>query len=149
MSFMDNITKMAGQFLNNASPQEAADAASDHVASTDPNELAGHLTQSLGNMDQGSIASLGTQLLHSFTNSPDPNEDANTAAQGAGVAQADVAAGDTGAVASLIAYAKNNPQVLQSAASAFMQRNPQAIMALAPGLLQGIMGRMGGGAKTE
>ena len=145
MSFMDGMEKMAGQFLGGASPQQAADAASEHVASTDPNELAGHLQQSLGSMDSSSLAGLGQQLLESFTNHPASTEDAGTATANAGVSQAAVASGEPGAVGALIQYAKNNPQVLQSAASAFMQKNPSAIAQLAPGLLQGIMGRLGGG----
>jgi hypothetical protein len=56
-----------------------------------------------------------------------------------------VASGSPQGVAALIDYAKSNPQVLQQAASAFMQRNPAALQQLAPGLLQGIMGHLGGG----
>ena len=142
---MDGLGKLAGQFLGGANPQQAADAASEHVASTDPNELAGHLTQSLGTMDQGSLQGLGQQLLESFTNHPASTEDANAATAAAGVSPAAVASGDQGAIGALLNYAKSNPQVLQSAASAFMQKNPGAIAQLAPGLLQGIMGRLGGG----
>ena len=145
MSFMDGLEKMAGQFLGGASPQQAADAASEHVASSDPNELAGHLEQSIANMDSSALSGLGQQLLESFTNHPASTEDGGTAAANAGVSQADVAAGEPGAIGMLLAYAKSNPQVLQSAASAFMQKNPGAIASLAPGLLQGIMGRLGGG----
>ncbi len=143
MSFMDEIGKLAGSFLGGASPQQAANAASEHVNSTDPSELAGHLTQSLGNLDQGSIASLGTQLLSAFENHPASTEDGATAAENAGVSSDAVAAGEPGAVGALLNYAKNNPQVLQSAAAAFMQHNPSAIQSLAPQLLQGIMGRLG------
>jgi hypothetical protein len=46
----------------------------------------------------------------------------------------------------MLQFAKNHPEVLQNAASAFMQKNPGAISQLAPGLLQGIMGKLGGGA---
>jgi hypothetical protein len=58
-----------------------------------------------------------------------------------------VAAGDSGAVGALIAYAKQNPQVLQQAANDFMQGNPGAVAQLAPGLLQGIAARLEGGAR--
>jgi hypothetical protein len=145
MSFMDGLGKLAGQFLGGATPQQTADAASEHVASSDPNELVGHLTQSLGTMDQGSLASMGTQLLESFTNHPASTEDAATATANAGVSQSEVASGNPGAIGALIEYAKANPQVLQSAASAFMQKNPGAIASLAPGLVAGIMARLGGG----
>ncbi|GAC1500242.1 MAG: hypothetical protein NVS2B8_19330 [Vulcanimicrobiaceae bacterium] len=144
MSFMDEIGKMAGGALGGASPEAAASAASEHVESMDPSQLGDHLTQSLGSMDQSSLAGLGQQLLSSFTNHPGYDGDANTATQDAGVSQAAVAAGDPGAVGTLINMAKNNPAVLQQAASMFLGKNPSAIGSLAPGLLQGIMGRLGG-----
>ena len=88
--------------------------------------------------------SLGQQLLQSFTNHASYAGDANTATQEAGVSQAAVAAGDPGAIGMLINMAKNNPSVLQSAASSFLGKNPSALTQLAPGLLQGILGRLGG-----
>ncbi len=142
MSFMDEVGKMAGG-LGGASPEAAASAASDHVQSMDASQLGDHLTASLGNMDHGSLMGLGQQLLTSFTNHPAYNGDANTAADDAGVSQAAVAAGDPGAIGMLINMAKNNPAVLQNAASTFLGNNPGAISSLAPGLLQGIMGRLG------
>lgn len=144
MSFMDNIGKLAGGFLGGADPQAAASAASDHVAEMDTNQLGDHLTQSLGNMDRSSLMGLGQQLLQTFTNHAGYDGDANSATQDAGVSQASVAAGDPGAIGTLIAMAKNNPGVLQSAASSFLGNNPSALGSLAPGLLQGILGRLGG-----
>ena len=145
MSFMDGLEKMAGGLLGGATQQQTADAAADHVAQTDPGQLAGQLTDSVGTMDQSSLSSLGQQLLHAYTNHQSFAGDANTATQEAGVSQAAVAAGDPGAVGTMIAFAKMHPEVLQSAATAFMQRNPAALTQLAPSLLQGIMGRLGGG----
>jgi hypothetical protein len=146
MSFMDGLEKMAGGLMGGATQEQTADAASAHVAQADPNQLADHLSASVGTMDQGSLASLGQQLLHAYTNHDNAVGDANAATQEAGVSQAAVASGDPGAVGTLIQYAKMHPEVLQSAASAFMQHNPGAISQLAPGLLQGIMGRLGGSA---
>ena len=144
MSFMDEIGKMASGLLGGASPEAAAGAASDHVANMDSGALGDHLTQSLGNMDQGMLAGLGQQLLASFTNHPAYAGDASSATQDAGVSQSDVAAGDPGAIGALINLAKNNPGVLQNAASRFLGNNPNAISSLAPGLLQGIMGKLTG-----
>ncbi len=144
MSFMDEIGKMAGGLLGSATPQAAASAASEHVANMDSGALGDHLTQSLGNMDQGSLVALGQQLLSSFTNHPAYSGDASSATQDAGVAQSDVASGNPDAIGALIAYAKNNPAVLQNAASHFLGNNPNAISSLAPGLLQGIMGKLTG-----
>ena len=144
MSFMDEIGKMAGGLLGGADPQQAADAASDHVATMDSGQLGDHLTQSLGNMDNSSLMGLGQQLLSTFTNHAGYSGDANTATQDAGVSQADVAAGDPGAIGALIDLAKNNSGVLQNAASQFLGNNPSALSSLPPGLLQGILGRLGG-----
>lgn len=142
MGFMDNLAQAAAGLFGGASPQQTADAASAHVENTDPNELADHLTQSVGTMDQSNVASLGKQLLESFTNHGSFAGDGNAAAQQAGVTQDAVASGQPGAVGALLQFAKSNPAVLQTAASAFMQRNPGAIGQLAPQLLQGIMGRL-------
>jgi hypothetical protein len=137
---------MAGQVLGNASPEQTADAAASHVEGADPSETADHLIQSLPNMNSGALMALGQQLLSTYTQHSSYAGDANTATQEAGVTQDAVAAGDQGAVGTLIAFAKNHPEVLQTAATAFMQKNPSALTSLAPGLLQGIMGKLGGGA---
>ncbi len=145
MSFMDNIGKMASEYLGGGggNQQAAADAASDQVAESDPNELGDHLAQSTNTMDQSSLMGLGQQLLHHFTNNGGYDGSGADAAEAAGTSEQAVASGDSGAVGSLVGYAKQHPDVLQGAASAFMQRNPGAISQLAPGLLQGIMGRLG------
>ncbi|GAC1543022.1 MAG: hypothetical protein NVS3B16_08750 [Vulcanimicrobiaceae bacterium] len=144
MSFMDEIGKLAGGMLGGADPQEAATAASEHVQGMDAGQLGDHLTQSLGTMDRSSLSGLGQQLLQTFTNHAGYAGDANTATQEAGVSQAAVASGDPGAIGMLINMAKNNPGVLQSAAGSFLGNNPGAVGQLAPGLLQGILGRLGG-----
>jgi len=110
----------------------------------DGGELGDHLTQSLGNMDKSTLMGLGQQLLSTYTNHPSYTGDANSATQEAGVSQAAVASGDPGAIGMLINLAKNNPGILQSAAGSFLGKNPGAVGSLAPGLLQGIMGRLGG-----
>jgi hypothetical protein len=148
MSFFDGLAKMAGDVLNNATPQQAADAASDHVQNADPSETADHLTQSLGGFDPQTLSNLGQQLLSSYTNHASYAGDANAATQEAGVSQDAVAAGEPGAVGTMLQFAKNHPEILQNAASTFLQKNPGAIGSLAPGLLQGIMGRLGGGTTS-
>jgi len=140
MSFLEGIEKKAGDLLGD--PQQSADAASDHVQSMDPGELAGHLQQSLGSMDQSTLSSLGQQLLQTFNSHPSSPADGDTATQNAGTDSASVAAGSPDAVAAMIDYAKNNSSVLQGAASSFLQGNPDAIKQLAPGLLGGILDRL-------
>ncbi|MBC5822647.1 MAG: hypothetical protein GIX01_11800 [Candidatus Eremiobacteraeota bacterium] len=147
MSFMDELGK-AAQSLGNADPQQTAAAASDTVNQADPDDLADHMTQSVGNLDGGSLSKLGGELLQAFNKSGDSAPDADGAAQAAGVSQDAVAGGEPGAVDALLQYAKAHPDVLKSAAGAFLQKNPGAVGSLAPGLLQGIMGRLGGGTSS-
>jgi hypothetical protein len=142
MSFFDSLKSMAGGLLGNATPQDAAQAVSEHVGSMDPSELAGHLSQSIPNLDTSSLQGLGQQMLSTFTNHPAYQGDAAQAAAAAGTTTEAVASGSPSAISSLIDYAKNNPQVLQAATSAFMERNPAALQQLAPGLVQGIMQRV-------
>lgn len=143
MSFFDNLTRMASSLLGNVSPEQATQAASDHVADTDPNELAGHLQSSLGTMDASQVGALGQRLLETFTAHPSYQGDGAQAAAEAGTSEAEVASGSPNAVASLIDYARQHPEVLQAASTAFVQRNPEALQQLAPELLSGIMGRLG------
>jgi hypothetical protein len=139
---MDNITKMASGFLGGADPAQAAGAASDHVAGMDSGELADHLQQSVGSLGPSSLQALGQHLLSSFTNST--GGDADAAAQAAGTTSDAIASGSPSAISALIDQVKNNPGALQSAASNFLGSNPGAIASLAPGLLSGIMAKLGG-----
>ncbi len=143
MSLFDNLSKMAGELLGNVSPQEATQAASDHLSEMDPNQLAGHLQSSLGSMDTSQVAALGQRLLETFTAHPSYQGDGAQAAAEAGTSEAEVASGSPNAVASLVDYARNHPEVLQAATSAFVQRNPEALQQLAPELLSGILSRLG------
>lgn len=136
MSFFDNLTKLAGSVLGNKSSEEVAGALSDHVSGMDPSELAGHLQQSLGSMDPANRQRLGQQLLQTFTEHDAYQGDGAQAVEEAGTTVQSVQEGSSGGLAALIAYAQANPQVLQAAASAFVERNPGAIAQLAPGLLQ-------------
>jgi hypothetical protein len=143
MSFMDNLTKMAGQLLGGVDQQSAANAAGEHVAQMDPQELAGHLKDSVGSMDPSTLTALGQHLLETFTSHQAYSGDGAQAAAEAGTSAEAVASGSPAAISSLVEYAKGHPEVLQTAASAFMQRNPGALTQLAPGLLGGIMAKLG------
>jgi hypothetical protein len=143
MSFLDGIGKMAGELFGNAQPQDVAKAASDHVSQMDPSELAGHLQQSVGTMDQSSLMALGQHLLQQCLGSG--TGDAAQVTQSAGTTPAEVSSGSPNAISSLIEYCKSNPGVLQAATTAFAQRNPQALEQMAPGLISGIMSRLTGG----
>jgi hypothetical protein len=136
MSFFDSITKIAGSLLADKSPQEVAGALSDHVSSMDPSELSGHMQQSVEAMDPQHRQQLGQQLLQTFTDHPASQDDGPSAAEQAGTNAQEVQQGSPGGLRALIAYAQANPQVLQTAVSAFVERNPGALAQLSPGLLQ-------------
>jgi hypothetical protein len=144
MSFFDNVGKIASDIFGEVKTEDVTQAASDHVASLDPSDLADHLQQSVGTMDQSSLMALGQHLLQEFGNHPSFDGDGAAAASAAGTSQDEVASGSPSAVSSLIDYARSNPAVLQQAAQAFVQRNPEALKQLAPDLLSGIMARISG-----
>jgi hypothetical protein len=143
MSFFDDLKKMATDFLASPQGQGAVAAASEHITQMDPQQLAGHLQDSLGSMDAEKVTALGQQLLQTFTSHQAYQGDGAQAAQAAGTTAEAVTSGAPAAVSSLIAYAQAHPEILQAATTAFMQRNPSALQQLAPGLLSGLMAKLG------
>ncbi len=135
---MDFLMNEARSLLGNADPQQVGDAARDHVADVPPDQLAQHLTDGARNLDQGGLAALGQSLLGALAQHG--HDEAQ--AQDAGVDTAAAANGDQGNVVALIQHAKDNPAALRDAAVQYVQQNPQVLTQL-PGLLQGIMGKLG------
>jgi len=134
----DSLLNQAKSLLGSADPQAVADATRDHVDQTDTGDLVQHLTQGAQGMDQGGLAALGMSLLGSLTQH---GHDESTA-QDAGVDTAAAAGGDQANVIALIQHAKDNPAALKDAVVNFAQQNPQMLQQL-PGLLQGVMGKLG------
>jgi hypothetical protein len=145
MSQYDDLSQMAGKIFgsDNAPSAQQIQGAVEHMRQMDPNELVDQLKASVGSMNPSSLSSLGQQLLQTFTNHQSYNGDGAQAAQEAGTSEQEVASGRPGAVSAIIDYARSNPQILQAATTAFTERNPQALKDLAPGLLSGIMQRLG------
>jgi hypothetical protein len=135
----DSLLNQARSMLQNSEPQEVADATREHVAQTDPDTLAEHLTQGAQGMDGGALATLGQTLLGALgQHGSDPAQ-----AQDAGV-QTDAAAnGDRENVMALIAHAAQNPAALRDAAVQLVERDPQILTKL-PGLAQGVLAKLGG-----
>jgi hypothetical protein len=142
MSFFDGLSKLAGNFFGNQDAAQVGQAASDHIDSLDPGTLAGHLKDSLGTMDQGSIAQLGQSLLAAFNNHPASPADGDTASNAAGTDSGAVASGEPGAVGSLIDYAKEHPELLSTASRAFTQGNIASLQQMSPGFVGEIMSRL-------
>lgn len=135
----DGLLNQARSMLSSADPQQVADATRDHVDQTDPGTLADHLTQGAQGMDSGQLGGLAQTLLGALSNH---GHDEATA-QDAGVDTQAAQQGDQGNVIALIQHAQQNPAALRDAAVAYVQQNPQILQKL-PGLLQGVMGRLGG-----
>lgn len=134
----DSILNQAKSILGDADPDDVADATREHVGQTDTGELVQHLTQGAQGMDQGGLASLGTALLGALSQ----HGHDESQAQDAGVDTAAATNGDQGSVVALIQHASQNPAALKDAVVSFAQQNPQMLAQL-PGLLQGVMGRLG------
>jgi type IV secretory pathway TrbL component len=142
MSFLDGLSKLAGNLFGGASQEQVGQAASDHIASLDPNALAGHLKDSLGTMDQSSIAALGRQLLSAFNNHTMSPADADAASNAAGTSAEEVASGNPNAVSALIDYTKEHPELLSTASQAFTSGNYAALQQMAPGFISEITSRI-------
>jgi hypothetical protein len=135
---MDFLMNEARSLLGGADPQQVGDAARDHIADVPPDQLAQHLADGAQNLDQGGLASLGQTLLGSLAQ----HGHDESQAQDAGVDTGAAASGDQGNVVALIQHAAQNPAALRDAAVQFVQKDPQVLTQL-PGLLQGIMGKLG------
>lgn len=129
----------ATRLLQNNSPQEVAGAASDHIQSTDADTVADHLAEGAQGMDQSSLAGLGTSLLGALAK----HGHDESAVQDAGVSPDAAASGDQGQVLQLIEHAREHPDALKDAAMQYVQQNP-AVLKQLPGLVQGVLGRLGG-----
>lgn len=133
----ENLLNQAQSLLGSASPQQVADATRDHVADTDPGQLADHLAQGAQGMNGSQLAALGTSLLGAL--SAHGHDEAT--AQDAGVDTNAAKSGDQQNVVALIQHAQQNPGALRDAAVSFVQQNPQVLQQL-PGLLQGVLSRL-------
>jgi hypothetical protein len=139
LSGLSNLVQsLSSQLPEGTTPQDVAAAASEHLQNLDEGELAGHLAQTVGQMAPQQSAGLAQTIIGLLANHGGSARDLEAQT---GVSADAAAAGDPGAVQSLIDYAKNNPGLLQAATSAFVERNPDAIAQFAPGLVRGILGR--------
>ncbi len=136
MSLLNNIGGLISQFTRADSDQAGA-AAADHIGGMDVGGLASHLTQSTQNLDSGQLGQLVQSILGALSN----HGQAASSVADAGVATADAQAGDSNAVADLIAHAQQNPAALKDAAIDFIQNNPQAVEQFAPNVLKGIISK--------
>ncbi len=125
MSFIDNISKAVSGLFGGAGSADATQ------------NLEGHLNS----MDPATLGTFGQQLLNTFTSHEGYPGDGAQAAAAAGTTPEAVASGTPGAIGSLIAYAQQNPQVMQACMTAFQEKNPAALAQFAPGLMQHLTGK--------
>jgi hypothetical protein len=135
----NNLAAEAASLLGGTAPEDVAAATSNHVAGTDPDTLANHLTSGAQNLDTGGLAQLAQSLLGALAkNGHDEKQ-----AQDSGVDTNAASAGDQQNVVALIEHARDNPAALRDAAVNFAKTNPQLLTQI-PGLVEGVLGRLRG-----
>lgn len=104
----DSLKGMVEQAVSgNVDPQQLEQAASAHVAASDPNELQGHLQTAATNLQQNGQNDLAQQAF------------------------------------SLISQLQSNPAGAKDAIVAFIKNNPQVLQHFAPEFAQGILSKAG------
>jgi hypothetical protein len=111
MSFFDTLKNAASEFIETVNTQQP-DARSTH-------EKADDVIQNVDTLDESTLLNLGQHLLQTFTRHDSYAGDGEQAAQEAGTSADAVASGSPDAIASLLTFAKNHPQILQSVMGAF------------------------------
>ncbi|HEY5348182.1 MAG TPA: hypothetical protein VIJ64_00540 [Candidatus Lustribacter sp.] len=129
----------AGKLLGGTSPGDLQAAASDHVGGLDPSELVNHLIGMVPNLPDDARS----QLAHTVLGALGKNGTAEGDVQAAGVPTDDAKNGDPAALGALLEHAKSDPGSLKDAAISYVTSNPQLIQKFAPGLMQGILGKLG------
>lgn len=130
----------AQKLLASTPPGDVANAAGDHVQSLDSGELVDHLLASVPNLPDGARGTLAQTILGVLGR----NGTSEAAVADAGVPTDAAKSGDADAVGAVIEHAGTNPDALKAAAVQFIRQNPQLVQQLAPGFLQGIVGRLEG-----
>ena len=130
----DSLIAEAQTLMATKSNSEVADATSAHVAQTDPETLANHLTNGTQRMSGDTLGSLAQSLLGSLAKNGTPDGAAPAAA-------AATEAPNQENVAALIGAASENPAALREGVVRFVQQNPQ-VLTQVPGLLEGVLGRL-------
>jgi hypothetical protein len=110
MSLFDTLKNAAGGLLGTVSAQETP---------ANPNDIADNIVQRIDTLDGTALLNLGQQLLESFTRHDSYPSDGGQAAEDAGTTAEAVASGSPNAIAVLLTFAKNHPQVLQSITGTF------------------------------
>jgi hypothetical protein len=110
MSLFDMLKNAAGDLLGTVIA---------HETNANPSELADNIVKRIDSLDETSLINLGQQLLESFTRSDSYPSDGGQAADEAGTTAEAVASGSPNAIARLITFAKNHPQILQSISGSF------------------------------
>jgi hypothetical protein len=134
-----DIMGSAEKLLGAGSTDDLQAAAADHVGGLDSNEIVNHLLGMVPNLPDGARAELAQTVLGALGQNGKSESDV----QNAGVATDDAKNGDPEAVGALLQHAASDPASLKDAAIAYVTKNPQLIRQYAPGLMQGILGRLG------
>jgi len=110
MSFFDTLKNTAGELLGTMNAHETA---------ANPSERADNIVQRIDGLDKNALLTIGQQLLEAFTRHESYPSDGGQAAADAGTSAEAVASGSPNAIAQLITFAKDHPQILQSISGSF------------------------------
>jgi len=130
----------AEKLLGTTSASDLQAAAEAHLGGLDSGEIVNHLIGMVPNLPDGAAAELAQTVLGALGQNGSSESDA----QDAGVPTDDAKTGDPAAVGALLQHAASDPASLKDAAVSFITNNPQLLQQYAPGLMQGILGRLGG-----
>jgi hypothetical protein len=110
MSLFDTLKSAAGELLGSANA---------HEIRADTCELADNILKRIDPQDETALMSLGQQLLETFTGHESYPSDGGQAAKDAGTTAEAVSSGSPNAIAMILEFAKNHPQILQNISASF------------------------------
>jgi hypothetical protein len=130
----------AEKLLGGTSSGDLQAAAEEHLGGLGTGDVVNHLLGMVPNLSDDARAELAQTVLGALGQNGTSESDV----QDAGVSTDDAKNGDPDALGALLQHAASDPASLKDAAVSYVTNNPQLLQKFAPGLMQGILGRLGG-----
>jgi hypothetical protein len=130
----------AEKLLGGTSSGDLQAAAEEHLGGLGTDDVVNHLLGMVPNLSDDARAELAQTVLGALGQNGTSESDV----QDAGVPTDDAKNGDPDALGALLQHAASDPASLKDAAVSYVTNNPQLLQKFAPGLMQGILGRLGG-----
>lgn len=125
--------------FGNVPPGMLAGAVEKLLAKMDETDLAAFYERELAAMPAEFVDAFVGALFEAFRDRGESSEDA---AEGAGTTLDGIARREPGALSSLLAYARTNPDLLKEATATFVQQRPDVVGALPPALREALAARL-------